>query len=152
MQYGELRISGRPGDDDFDPDEITRRLGVTPRRIARRGEPPKHTGRLNEISAWLWATPERDERDSEVLVLEVLEMFEPVAGTLAQIRSERGLDLTVGLVIHMFEEQAAGGGWVPTPALSFDARTVSRLAALGCHLDFDLYVDSADESGEPVFA
>lgn len=144
LQYGELRISSRPDGPDFDPDEITRRLGLSPSFIARRGEPRKPTGRINEVSTWVWETPERDERDSEVLVLDVLDALEPVATELAAIRAAYDTNLVVGLVIHMFEQPDSVGRWFPSPALGFDASTISRVAVLGCHLDVDLYVTPLD--------
>lgn len=139
LQYGELHIHG-----DFDPDEATRRLAITPTRTARRGEPRKHTKAQHEWSSWTWQTPERAEPDGESLVLEVVRTFEPVSEVLAQLRSDYRVGVTVGLVVHMPESDAVGGTVVSTPALAFEPSTLSRLAALGCQLDFDLYVDMLD--------
>jgi hypothetical protein len=129
---------------DFDPDALTELLGITPTRVYRRGEGLK-SGRVRPYSAWMWETAERVEHDSELLIQEVLDTFEPVADELADARAGWSLDLRVGLVISMYgsieaDPDGTSGAMVSTPALYLSPETLRRLAELGCALDIDSYV------------
>jgi hypothetical protein len=130
--------------DDFDPDAFTELLDITPTKVYRRGEVLKN-GRVRPYSAWMWETAERVEHDSELLIQEVLDTFEPVAAQLAEARAGWNLDFQVGLVISMYgsieaDPDGTSGAMVSTPALHLSPKTLRRLAELGCALDIDSYV------------
>jgi len=130
--------------DDFDPVALTELLAISPTKVYRRGEVLK-SGRVRPFSMWVWQTVERVEHESELLVQEILDFFEPVAGALAEAVARWGLEFQVGLVISMYgsiEQDPDGrpGAVVSTPALYLSPRTLSRLAALNCGLDVDTYV------------
>jgi hypothetical protein len=134
--------------DDFDPDALTESLGVRPTTVHRKGD-VLESGRVRPFNMWMWETPERVEPDSEVLVREVLERFEPVAGRLAEAGTRWGLSFQVGLVISTYgstglEPEGTPGAVVPAPALYLSSETLRRLSALDCALDVDTYV-VADE-------
>jgi hypothetical protein len=129
---------------DFEPDALSGLLGITPTRTYRRGEVGR-SGRVRPHSLWIWETPERVEHDSEVLIREVLETFEPLAGQLSEARSGWDLELQIGLVISMYgsievDPDGTSGAVVSTPALYLSPETLRRLTALGCALDVDTYV------------
>ena len=100
---------------------------------------------------WWWQSPDSVDRDSEVLVRQVLDRFEPVVEDLLRLRDQWDLEIQLGLVVWMNGslETAEDGhvyGNVPTPALAFSKETVARLARLNCGFDVDLYVSvPADE-------
>jgi hypothetical protein len=142
-QSAELRIYGATDGPDFDPDELTTRLGVVPHSIRRRGEPGRN-GRVARCSSWQWSTPQRIEFDSEVLVREVLDTFDPADTELARVRTTWGLELVLGLVVHMYGAAVTdeGESWteIPTPGLALSLETLQRLTRRGCDLDIDQYV------------
>lgn len=147
-QRAELRIYGPEAGPDFDPDELSGRLCIAPHTVWRRGETLR-SGRVRPSTLWWRQTPDRDEVDSEAMVLAVLDMFEPVAKEMAQCRAEWDLQIAVGLVVHMsgvIESGDDGELWadVPTPALAFSLETLGRLARLKCSLDIDQYVSAPD--------
>lgn len=130
--------------DDFEPDAFSALLGIPPTTVYRRGEVLR-SGRARPYSAWIWKTAERVEHDSELLIQEVLDIFEPLAGRLAEARAEWGLDVQVGLVISMYgsiesNPDGSSRAVVSTPALYLSPETLRRLAELGCALDIDTYV------------
>lgn len=130
--------------DDFDPDAFTALLGIAPTKVYRKGEVLK-SGRVRPFSAWICETADRVEHDTELLIQEVLDKFEVVAGELAEARAEWGLDIQIGLVISMFgsiqvEPDGTTGAVVSTPAVYLSPQTLSRLTELGCSLDIDTYV------------
>jgi hypothetical protein len=129
---------------DFDPDAFTELLDITPTKVYRRGEVLR-SGRVRPYSAWMWETAERVEHDSELLIQEVLDTFEPVAGQLAEAQAGWNLDLQIGLVISMhgkIEEDPDDTSrvGVSTPGLYLSPDTLRRLAEIGCALDIDNYV------------
>jgi len=130
--------------DDFEPDALSELLGITPTRIYRRGEVGSN-GRVRPYSLWMWETPERVEHDSEVLIHEVLDTFEPLAGQLSQARSDWGLEFQIGLAISMHgsievDPDGTLDAVVSTQALYLSPETLRRLTALGCALDVDTHV------------
>ncbi len=130
--------------DDFEPDGFSELLGITPTTVYRKGEVLR-SGRVRPYSAWIWETAERVEHDSELLIQEVLDTFEPLAGQLAEARAGWGLDVQVGLVISMYgsiesDPDGSSGAVVSTPALYLSPGTLRRLTELGCALDIDTYV------------
>lgn len=129
---------------DFDPDALSRLLGLTPTRTRQRGTAGT-SGRARPHSLWTWETPERVERDSEVLIREVLDTFEPLAASLTEARSRWDLDLQIGLVVSTYgptevDPDGIRGAVVSTPGLYLSPETLRRVAALGCALEVDTYV------------
>lgn len=129
---------------DFDPHGFTALIGIHPTSLYLKGE-VMESGRTRPFSAWMYETADRVETDTEVVVQELLDKFEPVARELREGRTRWGLDLQVGLVISMYgaiqiDPDGATGAVVATPALYFSPRTLARLTELGCSLDIDTYV------------
>ncbi|MEV5966206.1 DUF4279 domain-containing protein [Kribbella sp. NPDC051952] len=143
-QRAELRVYASDTGEDFDPESLTSLLGIIPSKVMRRGDVLR-SGRVRDVTVWWWETPERVEWDSEALVLEVLDAFEPVAEQLAEAVRRWGLTLVIGLVTSMYGVIQADsdneiGLDVATPALAFSAETLRRLGRLGASIDVDLYV------------
>lgn len=132
---------------DFDPHEFTALVGIHPTSIYLKGE-VMQSGRTRPFSAWMYETVGRIEPDTEVVVQEVLDKFEPVAPELREARTRWGLELQVGLVISMYgsiqiDPDGATGAVLATPALYFSPPTLGRLTELGCSVDIDTYVIAA---------
>lgn len=147
-QRAELRIYGPAEGPDLDPDGLTRALGIEPHTVARRGDVLR-SGRVRPCTVWWWQTPDRREVDSEVLVREVLDRFEPVAHVVREAAGTTKLDVVLGLIIYMIGEIQLEDDepWadVPTPALALSRETIERIGRLGCHLDVDQYVSAPDD-------
>jgi len=143
-QRAELVVYPERETDDFDPDAFSELLGFTPTTVYRRGE-VLTSGRVRPYSAWMWTTPERVEHDSELLIQEVLDTFEPVADELREARARWSLDVQVDLSISMYgsieaDPDGSSGAVVSTPAFYLSPETLRRLTGLGCALDIDHYV------------
>lgn len=143
-QRAELVAYAAEETDDFDPAALTELLGISPTTAYMKGDVLK-SGRVHPFSSWVWQTVERVEHDSELLVQEILDIFEPAAGQLAEAGARWSLEFQVGLVISMYgsiEQDPDGtpGAVVSTPALFLSPATLRRLSALNCALDVDGYV------------
>jgi hypothetical protein len=127
---------------DLDPAEVTRLVGLAPSSQHRKGDrygPLQHAWRH---SGWKVEVPERDEFDTDVVLVELLDIIEPHADGLARARRVLGLEAGINVVIQMHRVQDPDGGedLLTTPALSLSAATVRRLARLDLWLDCDQYI------------
>jgi hypothetical protein len=148
-QKAELRVRGQEAGDDFDPDDLTALLGVGPSLVWRRGEALR-SGRHHLSTIWWWETAYQVGRDSEAMVLQVLDVFEPLVKRLDEAKARWGVALELGLVVTMYVATQVADG-VPevvaaTPAMALSAETLGRLAGMGVSFDADLYVDEVTSS------
>jgi hypothetical protein len=136
---------------DFDPAEVTRRLGIEPTMAWRTGEPRPTVRVPYKFSRWLWAAPLVSDGDIEDEVLRVLERFEPFAGVIADLRDQLAISTTEIKVVHKMrgEYTPYGGGFV-YPGLGVGLRhaTMRRLAVLELDLDIDQYTHEDDDQAE----
>lgn len=110
----------------FDPDEITRRVGVAPSETARPGDTIVSYGVNTKIS--LWALRSRlDSSDSmEMHVTDILDQLDINEALFADlIRELGGLVEIVGLPPNY------------GPAVSLEPETIARVAKYGLRLDVD---------------
>lgn len=130
----------------FDPDEVTRRLALTPTLVIRAGDDRRTvSGRVldgaYEFSKWMIETDGRLASTSLERHLNVLlELLEPHAGEIEQLRSELSCDTRFECyfvastdVISRFQ----GPG--------FSTATLARIVKLGADLTFDFATLSRDE-------
>ncbi|WP_327011520.1 DUF4279 domain-containing protein [Dactylosporangium sp. NBC_01737] len=126
---------------DLDPAEVTRLVGLPPTSQHRKGDRYGPHQRAWRRSGWKVEVPERDEYDTEVVLVELLDIIESRADGLARACQVLGLQAGINVVIEMHPVQGPDGEeLVTTPALSLSAATVRRLAKLDLWLDCDQYV------------
>jgi hypothetical protein len=122
---------------DLSPDEITRRLGLKPTAAQPKGT------RLHEnlapLAQTLWRFEPHKTLPEEVgrklgLLLDQLDEATPRIAALA-----KKCDVTLNICYEGCKEWL--GGWTA------DARTLKRLAALGCSLELDLFASGPDFQG-----
>ncbi|GAA3204408.1 DUF4279 domain-containing protein [Dactylosporangium siamense] len=126
VQGGHLRLEPAvDGDQDFDPAEVTRLIGLEPTWTRHRlddGVPPY------TASGWWIDLPRRAEFNTEVLVREILDIIEPHASGLAQARRRFGLSAGIYICVEVYQ-------MLGSPRLQLPATTLRRLAALDVWLD-----------------
>jgi hypothetical protein len=112
----------------FDPDEITRRVGVTPTETAREGDAIRGTSKKRPCS--LWALHSRLERTAplEKHALDVLDQLD--ANKLGFEELSRELDGTMELVGFFREYE---------PGVALEREIVERMAKYALTLDCDFY-------------
>jgi hypothetical protein len=116
------------------PDEITRRLGLQPTAAQAKGT--RLHKDLPPLAQSLWrfephkTLPEEVGRKLDLL----LDQLDAAAPRIAALAAECDVSLT------MYYEGCKEwlGGWTA------DARTLSRIAALGCHFELDLFASGPD--------
>lgn len=112
----------------FDPDEVTHRVGVTPKETAREGDVIGNTTKRRPSS--LWAVYSRLERTAslEEQVQDVLKQLDVNKAGFEQLSREFGG--TMQLVGYFSQV---------TPAVHFEREIVGRIAQYALSIDCDFY-------------
>jgi hypothetical protein len=138
--------------DDFDPAEVTRRLGVEPTRAWRTGDIRRAAGLPYKFSRWLWSAPTVRDGDIEAEVVRILDRFEPLAGVVAALRVNLAITTTEIIVVHkLFGEYTPYGQAHVYKGLGVHLGhgTMTRLAALEADIDIDQCTYEKPDQTEP---
>lgn len=134
MDTNEGRVYFALDGDDFDPDEVTKFLGIKPTSIKRKGE--KIPGRRPKMNSWILST--------ENIVNDYIDVFKMASEIVNQLRPKKQLiieakkrfnvspRLEVVLWFSMNEEHS-------TPAIGFEVETTEFLGEVGAFVDIDTY-------------
>lgn len=135
METNEGRVYFALDGDDFDPDEITKFLGLEPTKIKRKGS--RIPGKLPKMTSWELSTEEVIDE-----CIDVFEMSTHIIGILkpkidliieAIVRFKLEPRFQVVLTFSMNEEHS-------TPAIGFEVETTEFLGAIGAFVDIDTYM------------
>ncbi|MFC3384405.1 DUF4279 domain-containing protein [Couchioplanes azureus] len=126
----------------FDPDDVTRLVGLEPTRAWQRGDPHPYAPLPRRFSRWAFELAEVRTYVTEEVVSQLLDAIEPYAAGIADACSTLGMRAGVAVVITMSggRDTVAGGLHVSTASITYIARTLQRLAGLGLSVDHDQYV------------
>lgn len=134
MGTNEGRVYFALDGDDFDPDEITKFLGIEPTSTKRKGS--GIPGKIPKISSW--------ELSTENVVDEFIDVFQMSADIINKLKTKKELILQVKdrftvwprfevvLRFSINEEHS-------TPAIGFEVETVEFLGEIGASIDIDTY-------------
>ncbi|MBM2615910.1 DUF4279 domain-containing protein [Actinoplanes sp. LDG1-06] len=112
----------------FDPDEVTRLVGLRPTRAGQRG--------LWRFSDWKYELAEVMTYETEEVVTSLLDAIEPYAGGIAEACATLGMRAGINVVIEMHGDRNG----LSTAAITYSAHTLKRLARLDVTVDHDQYV------------
>jgi len=136
--YAYFALSG----DDFDPAEITKRLGIEASRSRRKGDQGTYNTCL-KFSSWQLSSEKGKEYfDIDQLVDEVISQLTDKVDTIIQLKSEFKLQSILGIVLWIDTNQDQS-----TPAIGHDLKTIEFLYKTQTETDIDIYrFDSSEES------
>jgi hypothetical protein len=144
-QYAYVWFEAGEGE-DFDPDEVTRRLGVSPTEAHKKGDPRGDSGTWRR-SAWDFGVAETDEVDWDALVAPLLAAFDGRERDVRQVCDELRIEAGIMIVTRMIAEKSYAGEdpdrdvWgVPTPASGLSIEHVAAMARFGFSFQADMYV------------
>ncbi len=121
----------------FNPDDITRLLGVEPTSVNNAGT--KSGLDKPVISSWELSTDtvNGDEGDVDVYALTdiILKQLEPIKEKILEVCKSHNLSPRVGVVLTLSVDKDES-----SPAVGFGARTIRFLADIGAfiHVDYEL--------------
>lgn len=134
MATNEGRVYFALDGEDFEPDDVTGFIGISPTSIMRKGS--KIPGKLPAKSSW--------EYSSENVVNEFIEVFAMADTIINELKPKKQLiiqamkkydlvaRLEVVLWFSMNEEHS-------TPAIGFEPNTIQFLSDVGAFIDVDTY-------------
>ena len=120
--------------DDFDPLEVTKKLGVNPTNSWRTGDKGTYNPSM-KYSCWELSTGRGIETlDIDKLVLQIIEQLKDKIDLINQLKSELNLNSVLEIVLDIDVNPE-----VSTPSLGHDLRTISFLHKTGTVTDVDIY-------------
>ena len=115
---------------DFDPDEVTRLVGIEPTATRRKADPiPKHS--CWEVSS---VHVENDLVDIYEMSSVLIAKLKPHSDSIASAKSKLGCEAVLQVVLHITIDDS-----ISTPAIGFDVDVISFLNAVGASIDVDTY-------------
>jgi hypothetical protein len=119
--------------DSFDPDKITRRLGIKPTASYRPGDPIMQDGKgRRRHYGWLIMSGEHETLKIDDLLRELRERINVPSHTIKQVCSDLGVNLVIVCGVRQHETAET------TPALFFPDDFVAWVAEIGGSLDVDM--------------
>ena len=118
----------------FNPDEITRLLGIEPTSVNRAGA----SSGLDKpvISSWELSTDivTGDEEDVDVYALTdiIIKQLEPIEGKILEVCKSHNLSPRMGVVLTLSVDKDES-----SPEVGFGARTIRLLADIGAFINVD---------------
>lgn len=119
---------------DFDPEEVTRRVGLEPTSIKRKGEPKTRRHSFWQISS---GRVESDVIDVYEMSSALVTLLAPRTAEIASARRELSLEAVLEVVLWITTDESKS-----TPAIGFDREVISFLHAIGAAIDVDTYLNA----------
>lgn len=116
---------------DFDPEEVTRRVGLEPTSIKRKGEPKTRRHSFWQISS---GRVEGDIIDVYEMSSALVTLLAPRSAEIANTRQELALEAVLEVVLWITTDES-----ISTPAIGFDREVISFLHTVGATIDVDTY-------------
>lgn len=124
-----LRIVG----DDFDPEQLSELLQVSPGRTWKKGDKIRDTGYTHPFSAWIYETAASESLSLADPAKQLQNVFMSKAGQLHSLKKELDLDLCIDFVV-VIEDGTP-------PSMHLDAEFLDFVVSVGAELDIDTYVN-----------
>lgn len=117
---------------DFDPDEATRLIGLTPTDVKIKSDPrPK-------LSMWKYSSGKvaDDALDVYDLSSKLISELQPYITQIVKAKETLQLDAVLEVVLYITTKETKS-----TPAIGFDTEVISFLHAVGATIDVDTYLN-----------
>ncbi len=115
---------------DFDPDEVTRLIGMEPTSSKKKAEPrPKHS--IWKVSS---GRVESDVIDVYQMSSALISSLAPYAERIIGAKQRLGCQAVLEVVLWITTDESKS-----TPAIGFDHEVISFLHAVGATIDVDTY-------------
>lgn len=125
----EFVISG----DDFEIDEITKKLNIRPSKFWKLKEDVKGTFKREKCTMWLYSTGKNETLDIYTELKKIQDIFAPKVDVLCKIKEKYKLDYCLDIVIIIENGE--------TPAIYLENSIINFISKIGGIIDMDTYVN-----------
>jgi hypothetical protein len=123
--------------EDFDPEIMTQKLGITPYLAWKKGNMNILSRKTFPNSFWEIHLGEEPSNDIENQLRKIFELLKDKKVILIKIRDEFRVEYTFALVIYIVDQQ--------TPGMFLERWFLDFVNELKAEIDFDTYVISASD-------
>lgn len=134
MDTNEGRVYFALDGDDFDPDEVTKFIGIEPTSIMRKGS--KAGGKLPKKNSWVVSTENVVNEYIDVfdMASEIISILKPKKDQIIRAIEQFKVTPRLEVVLWFSVNQEHS-----TPAIGFEPETVAFLGEIGAFIDIDTY-------------
>lgn len=129
------------GNSDFDPDEVTRRLGIQPFWTAKMGTPRRSGHGISPFTSWDACLQKEPTLDAQEQCLGIVRALKDKIPILNQIRRETDVGFTITIVTEIHHEEQ--------PVLWFDREIIAFCYLTGTEIGLDQYIYGEEPKNEP---
>ncbi|MCU7526760.1 MAG: DUF4279 domain-containing protein [Ignavibacteria bacterium] len=116
---------------DFDPEDISKELNLTPDNIWRKGDRIGNSILFYKEYGWEIRTKREETLEIEPQINEIIKIIEPKTDTIIQLMEKYGLSAELScFVLHDHEDER--------PVLYINKDLMKKISRLNCDLDIDL--------------
>jgi hypothetical protein len=134
--WGSLTVSG-----EVDPELVSRALGVTPTRTARRGEVRRPGAPPVKETYWYWSTTNSNELDGASYLGDILDLLDAHRADLEHL--QRSHSLQVVATVNAYVDPATDA----IPWVELDHNLLARITRLGIDVVFDFNLLEPESAG-----
>ena len=117
---------------DFDPAEITARLGIEPFETRKMGTPRKRGTGVYPFSDWACCRQAEPAMDAQEQCRQIVRRLRDRIPVLQAIKREYHVDYTLMIVPHIYHEES--------PVLGFDSEIIDFCYHTGTQIAVDAYI------------
>lgn len=134
MDTNEGRVYFALDGDDFDPDEMTKFIGIEPTSTIRKGS--KVPGEIPKMNSWELSTENIVNESIDIFTMstEVVNKLKPKKELIIQAKEHFNALPRFEVVLWFSINEAHS-----TPAIGFEVETVKFLGEIGAFIDIDIY-------------
>ena len=117
---------------DFDPDDITAKLGYNPFETKKMGTPRKIGHGLYPFSNWSCCKQTEPALDAEEQCRKIVRELYDLIPQLQEIKKEYNVDYSIIIVPHIYNDE--------NPLLAFDSEIIEFCYLTGTERSVDMYI------------
>lgn len=133
MNNTNVRVDFRIMGDNYNTEEITKVLGVTPTITWNAGELINNTNKRHSYTAWVFSTGVEETLDINTQLKKIEQTLLPKLDKLHWLKNQYDLDFSLDIVIIIENESP--------PAIYFENSILNLVSNIEARIDIDTYIN-----------
>lgn len=119
--------------EDFDIQEVTEMLDISPSETWRKGDFVRNTKRLRTYTAWIYNTEVLETLNICALTEQINLIFSPKVDKIAFLKKEYDLDISIDFIVVVENDDP--------PSIYFESDFIKFASKIGAQFDIDMYIN-----------